>query len=164
LLHEDLNRIDKRPVLEPVESDGWSDEEIANESWKRFLSRDDSLIVDSFFGQYKSKLTCPECHKISIIFEPFNSILVPLPGSRQKLECIVVLRSSDSFKFIANVISNGSFNDIINQIKNELKNDFKSSSFKVLLVSNGRIKEKYSPECSLDVLKDINLDNHSVVM
>jgi ubiquitin C-terminal hydrolase len=64
LLHEDLNRIDKRPVLEPLECEGWSDSKIAEESWKRFLSRDHSIIVDNFFGQFKSKLTCPECNKV----------------------------------------------------------------------------------------------------
>ena len=64
LLHEDLNRIEKRPVLEPLESDGWSDTKIAEESWRRFLSRDDSIIVDNFFGQFKSKLTCPVCNKV----------------------------------------------------------------------------------------------------
>ncbi len=64
LLHEDLNRIEKRPVLEPLESDGWTDTKIAEESWKRFLSRDDSVFVDNFFGQFKSKLTCPVCNKV----------------------------------------------------------------------------------------------------
>lgn len=65
LLHEDLNRIEKRPVLEPLESDGWLDTKIADESWKRFLSRDDSIVVDNFFGQFKSKLTCPVCNKVN---------------------------------------------------------------------------------------------------
>ena len=64
LLHEDLNRIEKRPILEPLECDGWSDTKIAEESWKRFLSRDNSIFVDNFFGQFKSKLTCPICKKV----------------------------------------------------------------------------------------------------
>jgi ubiquitin C-terminal hydrolase len=65
LLHEDLNRIEKRPYYEPIEGDGWTDKRLADESWKLFLSRDDSIIVDNFYGQFKSKLTCPGCNKVS---------------------------------------------------------------------------------------------------
>jgi ubiquitin C-terminal hydrolase len=68
-LHEDLNRIEKRPYYEPIDGDGWDDKRLADESWRLFLSRDDSVIVDNFYGQFKSKLTCLECNKVS--FTPF---------------------------------------------------------------------------------------------
>lgn len=62
LLHEDLNRVLKKPYFESsLECDEDSIiniQNIASESWLRFLSRENSIIVDNFYGQFKSKLTC----------------------------------------------------------------------------------------------------------
>ena len=62
LLHEDLNRIVKKPYYESsLECDDDSmakTQSIASESWNRFLTRENSIIVDNFYGQFKSKLTC----------------------------------------------------------------------------------------------------------
>ncbi len=49
-LHEDTNRVKKKPYVESVESNGRPDELIARESWRRFLLRNDSALVDSCFG------------------------------------------------------------------------------------------------------------------
>ena len=94
VLHEDLNRVGNKPFYEsPLEcQDDFTDHTnlIAKSSWDRFLTREDSIVVDNFFGQFKSKLTCPECGKISITFEPFNSLLVPLPKPKRLVDCIVM--------------------------------------------------------------------------
>ncbi len=62
LLHEDLNRVLKKPYyessLECDEDSFYITQKIAAESWERFLSRENSVIVDNFYGQFKSKLTC----------------------------------------------------------------------------------------------------------
>lgn len=31
-------------------------------------------------GQYKSTLICPECKKVSVTFDPFMTISLPLPS------------------------------------------------------------------------------------
>lgn len=31
------------------------------------------------YGQYRSKLDCPECKKVSIIFDPFMIVPLPIP-------------------------------------------------------------------------------------
>ena len=122
LLHEDLNRVTKKPyyesALECAEDDDDDDDmnsnntnqidsgsqaaaasttttktktrQVADESWRRFLSRDDSIVVDNFYGQFKSKLTCPECHKVSVTFEPFNNLIVPLPKPRVSLSAVLM--------------------------------------------------------------------------
>ncbi len=64
--------------------------EIANESWKRFLSRENSIVVDNFYGQFKSKLTCPECHKVSITFEAFSNLIVPLPKPKKDVHFVLM--------------------------------------------------------------------------
>ena len=63
-LLKDLNRIVKKPYVEEVEGAGKPDTEVANESWRLYKSRNDSIIVDLFQGQLKSKLTCPVCKKV----------------------------------------------------------------------------------------------------
>ena len=94
VLHEDLNRVVKKPFFESSLEceDDFTEHtnQIAKASWERFLAREDSIVVDNFFGQFKSKLTCPECGKISITFEAFNSLLVPLPKPKRQVDCIVM--------------------------------------------------------------------------
>ncbi|XP_078342012.1 ubiquitin carboxyl-terminal hydrolase 19-like isoform X3 [Crassostrea virginica] len=87
-LHEDLNRIKKKPYTETVDSDGRSDEVVADEAWDIYKKRNDSFIVDLFQGQYKSKLTCPVCGKISITFDPFLYLSLPLPKKKRHLPVI----------------------------------------------------------------------------
>ena len=53
-LHEDLNRVLKKPYVETLESKGRPDEWLARESWRRFLLRNDSLMVDDCFVLLRS--------------------------------------------------------------------------------------------------------------
>jgi len=52
LLHEDLNRILKKPYVESVESGSDPDDVVAKESWRRHKLRNDSVIVDLFQGTW----------------------------------------------------------------------------------------------------------------
>lgn len=78
-LHEDLNKVLNKPFVEDIEYKNQDDHELATLSWNNYLKRNMSVIVDLFAGQYKSKLTCPDCGKISITFDPFLSISLPVP-------------------------------------------------------------------------------------
>lgn len=82
-LHEDLNRVKDKPYTETVDSDGRADEVVANEAWEVYKKRNDSFVVDLFQGQYKSKLVCPACNKVSITFDPFLYLSVPLPKKKK---------------------------------------------------------------------------------
>ena len=86
-IHEDLNRIKKKPYVEDLDDDGKaSDSEMADESWRRFKLREDSMIVDLFQGQFRSHLTCPEtgCGYESRRFDPFTAVACPLPKPEKK--------------------------------------------------------------------------------
>lgn len=61
---QDLNRIINKPYTEEVEGAGRPDHVVAEEAWQRYKSRNDSIIVDLFQGELKSKLTCPVCKKV----------------------------------------------------------------------------------------------------
>lgn len=85
-LHEDLNRIMKKEYIEkPSLSPGddvndWNVvKKLADDTWKMHLKRNCSVITDLFVGMYKSTLYCPECQNVSITFDPYNDVTLPLP-------------------------------------------------------------------------------------
>ena len=84
-LHEDLNRVLKKPYVELGSHVGKTDEEFANQSWQDHLKRNDSIIVDIFHGLLKSTLNCLVCKEISIKFDPFCYLSVPLPSKKERL-------------------------------------------------------------------------------
>ncbi|PIN10924.1 Ubiquitin-specific protease [Handroanthus impetiginosus] len=45
-LHEDLNRVKRKPYMQAKDENGRPDEEVADEYWQNHLSRNDSIIVD----------------------------------------------------------------------------------------------------------------------
>lgn len=58
-LHEDLNRVINKPYTETKDYDGRPDNVIAKESWETYLKRNQSVVVDLMYGQYKSMVQCP---------------------------------------------------------------------------------------------------------
>ncbi|GAN08057.1 ubiquitin carboxyl-terminal hydrolase 4-like [Mucor ambiguus] len=90
-LHEDLNRVLEKPYIEiPDFDDHIRNEEIADKFWSYHKSRNDSIIVDLFQGQYKSRLVCGECKKVSITFDPFMYISLPLPVGKCEINVVYV--------------------------------------------------------------------------
>jgi ubiquitin carboxyl-terminal hydrolase 4/11/15 len=80
-IHEDVNRIEKKPYVEQVEAkDGEPDEGAADRAWDGHLRRNNSKIVELFQGQFKSVVTCPHegCNRVSVTFDPFMYLSVPL--------------------------------------------------------------------------------------
>ena len=81
-LHEDLNRILKKPAVPAVEGANRPDAEVADEAWANHRARNDSKVVDTFQGQFKSTVCCdnPACRNVSVTFDPFMSVPTSLPG------------------------------------------------------------------------------------
>jgi len=73
--------VHKKPYVELKESANRPDDEVALEHWHGHLKRNQSIIVDLMQGQYKSTLECPGCKKISVTFDPFMSVPLPIPTS-----------------------------------------------------------------------------------
>ncbi|CDW79869.1 ubiquitin carboxyl-terminal hydrolase family [Stylonychia lemnae] len=78
-LHEDLNRVLEKPIVPQIESEGLNDEKDSEKSWQNYLKRNQSIIVDLMHGQFKSTVRCPDCDKLSITFDPYMSISLPIP-------------------------------------------------------------------------------------
>lgn len=84
-LHEDLNRILQKPYIEiNTEIDRRPDDVVAAESWSKYKKRNDSIIVDTFHGLLKSTLVCPDCQLVSVTFDPFCYLSLPLPVKRER--------------------------------------------------------------------------------
>ncbi|XP_034812343.1 ubiquitin carboxyl-terminal hydrolase 4 isoform X3 [Pan paniscus] len=84
-LHEDLNRVKKKPYLELKDANGRPDAVVAKEAWENHRLRNDSVIVDTFHGLFKSTLVCPECAKVSVTFDPFCYLTLPLPLKKDRV-------------------------------------------------------------------------------
>jgi len=83
-LHEDLNRVKKKPYIEIKDSGGRPDEEVAAEAWQVYKKRNDSVILDLMYGLQKSTVVCPECPKISVTFDPYSCLSLSLPVKKEK--------------------------------------------------------------------------------
>eukprot|EP00826_Nyctotherus_ovalis_P052313 TRINITY_DN6611_c0_g2_i1.p1 TRINITY_DN6611_c0_g2~~TRINITY_DN6611_c0_g2_i1.p1 ORF type:complete len:1153 (-),score=374.80 TRINITY_DN6611_c0_g2_i1:62-3520(-) len=84
-LHEDLNRVKKKPYVESKTTDDPKNDSISVDSWYCHLARNQSVIVDLMYGQYKSVLKCPKCTKYSVTFDPFSAVTLPIPSAKQRL-------------------------------------------------------------------------------
>lgn len=80
-LHEDLNRIHKKPYQESVDSDDRPLRQKAAEAWLYHKMRNDSVIVENFHGMLKSTVVCPDCGYVSVTFDAFGSLSLPLVHS-----------------------------------------------------------------------------------
>lgn len=90
-LHEDLNKVKKKPLVEKDETDK-EDEIKSKEEWIGFLKRNQSAVVDLLYGQYKSKIFCPNtnCNNISTTFDPFMSLSLPLSNREFSITCYFI--------------------------------------------------------------------------
>jgi len=84
-LNEDLNFSDEKKYIELNEKNSEeTDEQCAKRFWEANLIRNDSVITDLFCGLFKSTITCPKCNWVSVTFEPFYSINLPLKENKRK--------------------------------------------------------------------------------
>ncbi|KAG8557256.1 hypothetical protein GDO81_018384 [Engystomops pustulosus] len=150
-LHEDLNRIQNKPYTETVDSDGRPDEEVADEAWLRHKMRNDSFVVDLFQGQYKSKLVCPVCTKVSITFDPFLYLPVPLPQKQKVLTVYYFAKEPHKkpIKFLVSICKeNSSAADVLESISQSVR--VKAENLKLAEVVKNRINRTFNPSCSVD--------------
>ncbi|XP_055087443.1 ubiquitin carboxyl-terminal hydrolase 15-like isoform X3 [Periophthalmus magnuspinnatus] len=91
-LHEDLNRIRKKPYIQLKDANGRPDKVVAEEAWENHIKRNDSIIVDIFHGLFKSTLVCPVCSKVSVTFDPFCYLTLPLPMKKERTIEVYLVR------------------------------------------------------------------------
>ena len=63
----------------------------ADRHWEKYLSMNNSVIARTFQGQFKNTVVCQACQFVSVSFEPFMYLPVPLPnGLVRQTEVTVV--------------------------------------------------------------------------
>ncbi|KAL5259053.1 hypothetical protein ACHWQZ_G009506 [Mnemiopsis leidyi] len=91
-LHEDLNRITNKPYINQEDApENTADSVAAQRAWDNHKKRNDSIITDLFHGQYRSRLECPDCMKVSKIFDPLMYMSVSLPRKEEKIREIDII-------------------------------------------------------------------------
>ena len=79
-LHEDLNRIREAPYVELPDVNENCDMAIAGaDAWNAHQRRNDSLVMSTFYGQFKSTCVCPQCKCVSVSFDAFNHLSLEIP-------------------------------------------------------------------------------------
>ncbi|KAJ1352240.1 hypothetical protein KIN20_008530 [Parelaphostrongylus tenuis] len=124
-LHEDLNRIKVKPYVPDDETlEKLEEHEQAEKSWQAYKARNDSIIVDLVHGQLKSTLVCPVCAKVSIKFDPFCFLSVPLPPKEKVRQVVTLIFNSKRrwAKFTITMANSTTVQDAINTMKNSLQN------------------------------------------
>jgi ubiquitin carboxyl-terminal hydrolase 4/11 len=86
-LHEDLNKVHEKIYVERNEMPGTPPsqayfERLGREAWEAHKLRNDSVIVDKFQGLYKSSTVCSRCKAVTLTFDAFADIRLPLPTSQ----------------------------------------------------------------------------------
>lgn len=120
-LHEDLNRVKHKPYIKSRDADGRPDEEVADEYWANHIARNDSIIVDVCQGQYKSTLVCPVCNKVSVTFDPFMYLSLPLQPTTNRTMTVTVFAcdgASLPFSCTVTVPKQGRCRDLIQALSN----------------------------------------------
>ncbi|KAK9699246.1 hypothetical protein RND81_08G162500 [Saponaria officinalis] len=95
-LHEDLNRVKQKPYIEVQDAVGRPDEVVADEYWQNHLARNNSIIVDMCHGQYRSTLVCPVCKGVSVTFDPFMYLSLPLPSTTMRTMTVTIISTDGS--------------------------------------------------------------------
>jgi ubiquitin carboxyl-terminal hydrolase 4/11/15 len=143
LLSEDLYRKLKKPYVEMTEANGKSDALASEEAWIKHLIRNESVIVDLFHGQYKSTLVCSICSKVSITFDPFMTLSLPIPGKKEKASFFYVPYNigKDYTNFKGEVFLRES--DNIKEFRSQVARKYERSegSFLVTVVQDNMIKK-----------------------
>ncbi|KAK6145183.1 hypothetical protein DH2020_022003 [Rehmannia glutinosa] len=120
-LHEDLNRVKHKPYIKSRDADGRPDEEVADEYWANHIARNDSIIVDVCQGQYKSTLVCPVCNKVSVTFDPFMYLSLPLQPATSRSMTVTVFTCDGSAlpaAYTVTVPKQGRCRDLIQALSN----------------------------------------------
>ncbi|XP_060563372.1 LOW QUALITY PROTEIN: uncharacterized protein LOC132722815 [Ruditapes philippinarum] len=63
----------------------------AEDAWQKYLRRNDSVVVDTFQGQFKSTVVCAQCNQVSVTFEPFMYLSVPIPHAMERQLCVTII-------------------------------------------------------------------------
>ena len=159
-IHDDLNRIVDKPYI-AINKEGDNE---PDECWRRYLSRDDSIIVDLFHGQLKNRLCCLNCGHINNNYEAFMMLSLPIPQNKEK---IVITYISLNFKIEKYEIEFEEELDI-EHIKSFCVNNIKDSNIEIVILDKKcnikTIINNYNEKELSDLIEDIIADKYQILV
>ena len=84
LLHEDVNVVSVKPYIEYPTYNVF-DPSQSPEMWGYYLQRDNSRIIDLFYGQTITFIKCSQCGEQRVKYEPFSMLTLPLPPEKASI-------------------------------------------------------------------------------
>ncbi|CAG9331941.1 unnamed protein product [Blepharisma stoltei] len=155
-LHEDLNKAaisnEQNEIIETAKTE----EELALKSWERFLLKNQSFIVDNFYGQSKSMLICPECNFQSIRYDPFLTFSLSIPNFEvKKIRVVIVFSNPDKIPIVQNFAVN--IDSKINVLKSLIKQFFDISHIMLAAYTNFTLKGFVSDTATIFDIGDKNI-------
>ncbi|XP_005090139.1 uncharacterized protein LOC101853362 [Aplysia californica] len=91
---------------------------MANAAWEDYLSRNRSVVVNTFQGQFRSTVVCSECCHVSVTYEPFMYLSLPIPHAmEQQMSVTYVCQHSPPVRYLLNLLKT----DKVGTAKTQLK-------------------------------------------
>lgn len=138
-LHEDLNLVLRKHYVKSEDYDGEEVSVFSNQSWEANLRRDNSKIVDLFFGQFQTKTVCGVCEHVSLTMDPFNVLSLDIPKKIMISGSFVPFFSKDPIRnFKVLIDENSSVAEAADFVKTQLKIS-ENSLFEIRLKQNSKI-------------------------
>ena len=176
-LHEDLNRVKIKPYSELKEkSEKETEEEASLRWWKNHIERENSIIVDLFHGQFKSVVKCPECDRISTIYDPFMNLGLPIPSAQSKMRIKFLDENKEKNevkelmffykcdeKTTTREIKSKLFDDIKNSKKDLLNNKNISITIEGIIVDKNKKYKKYLKDDNEYITSNYIDDNYEAI-
>lgn len=141
-LHEDLNRVSSKQLVENFpQSKKENDIEASERWWKNHKSSNNSIIIDLFYGQHKTKIKCFTCSTQIITYEPFNYLSLDIPDNRQSKIRFKVFPNNHSYKYFFVEMFQITKMTTVKDVKDKIKENtsYKNSEFDSLLLTNKTI-------------------------
>ncbi len=126
------------------------------ESWDAHCLRNRSIVMDTFYGQFKSKCVCPICNRLSVSFDAFNHVSLEIPQRRNDMTLSVLLFASNlpsvtPIRYAITVSKNGRMSDVKIHLSNLSKIPKERLGF--CEVYQNKISEIFNDEKQLQFLE-----------
>ena len=122
-LHDELNRVTNKKYMELKEKQkNETDEQASDRYWNYHKSRENSIIVDLFQGQYKSKIICLSCKNESVTFDTYMNLQLPIPSKKMQNQIKFLLSSGECIMLSLKLDENTEIKDVIQKALSYINN------------------------------------------
>lgn len=167
VLMDDSNKIFIKPYIEKKDFHKETIQEFADRSWNYFKKRNVSFIVDFFYGQFYTEITCPHCDKKSLTCDPYSMISLNIKENDYvKFEGYILCQTYENkiFHFEFLVEPKMTLNNLIDYIFEFIENDediiFRKQNFISYFYRQSKIVKKIGNPAKItagEIMKDKNI-------